>query len=110
MLLLSSKDVESLLEIKKLPAIIEDGFRAYTTGQAIMPPKVYLDLPQYNGDFRAMPAYLQGACGLKWICSYPLNPRDHGLPAVIGILVYSDPATGMPLAIIEASSLTSYDI
>jgi ornithine cyclodeaminase/alanine dehydrogenase len=108
MLLLSSKDVESLLEIEKLPAIIEDGFRAYATGQAAMPPKVYLDLPQYKGDFRAMPAYLKGACGLKWVCFYPLNPQNHGLPTVTGILIYSDPTTGMPLAIMEASSLTSY--
>lgn len=108
MLLLSSKDVESLLEIEKLPALIEDGFRAYATGQATMPPKVYLDLPQYNGDFRAMPAYLKGTCGLKWICFYPLNPQNHSLPTVIGILIYSDPLTGMPLAIMEASSLTSY--
>lgn len=108
MLFLSSKDVESLLEIKKLPAIIEDCFRAYATGQAVMPPKVYLDLPEYKGDFRAMPAYLKGACGLKWVCVYPHNPQNYGLPAIIGILIYSDPATGMPLAIMEASSLTSY--
>lgn len=108
MLLLSSQEVELLLEIEKLPAIIEDGFRLYATGQAAMPPKVYLDLPQYNGDFRAMPAYLKGACGLKWVCFYPFNPQNHGLPTVIGILIYSDPATGMPLAIMEASSLTSY--
>ncbi|HBQ27900.1 MAG TPA: ornithine cyclodeaminase family protein, partial [Desulfotomaculum sp.] len=108
MLLLSSKDVESLLEIEKLPAIIEDCFRAYATGQAVMPPKVYLDLPEYKGDFRAMPAYLKGACGLKWVCVYPHNPQNYGLPAIIGLLIYSDPATGMPLAIMEASSLTSY--
>jgi len=108
MLLLSSKDVESLLEIKKLPAIIEDCFYAYATGQAVMPPKVYLDLPEYNGDFRAMPAYLKGACGLKWVCVYPQNPQNYGLPSIIGLLIYSDPATGMPMAIMEASSLTSY--
>jgi alanine dehydrogenase len=108
MLLLSSKEVESLLEIEKLPAIIENCFSAYATGLAVMPPKVYLNLPEYKGDFRAMPAYLKEACGLKWVCVYPHNPQNYGLPAVIGILIYSDPATGIPLAIMEASSLTSY--
>lgn len=106
MLILSCKEVESLVEVDKLPAIIEEAFSAYALGEAIMPAKIYLDLAR--GDFRAMPAYLKGSAGLKWICFYPRNPEDYNLPTIMGILIYSDPETGKPLALMEASALTRY--
>ena len=34
---------------------VEDVFRLKTQGKTVMPPKIYLDLPAYHGDFRAMP-------------------------------------------------------
>ena len=39
-----------------------------------MPPKVYLDSPPH-GDFRAMPARGGDLAILKWISSFPGNPR-----------------------------------
>ncbi len=47
----------------ELISAIEDAFAAYESGDAQMPPKSYIDLPQYNGDFRSMPAYLDAATG-----------------------------------------------
>ncbi len=108
MLILSRKEVERLIELDKLPAIIEEAFYAYAIGEASMPPKIYLDIPQHNGDFRAMPAYFRGAAGLKWVCVYPLNPSANNLPTVMGMLFYNDPTTGQPLAVMEASALTGY--
>jgi alanine dehydrogenase len=81
-----------------------------------MPPKSYIDLPQYDGDFRAMPAYLSvdgdageswDAAGLKWVNSHPNNPADHDLPTVMGTMCYSDPETGFPLAIMDGTALTT---
>jgi len=40
------KEVERLIELDKLPAIIEEAFYAYAIGEASMPPKIYLDIPQ----------------------------------------------------------------
>ena len=73
-----------------------------------MPAKIYLDLPKYNGDFRAMPAYLETdqACSLKWVNAHPNNPK-HGLPSVMAILVLNDPKTGFPLSIMDATYSTS---
>jgi len=54
-------DAEAVEENARIGAVIEaveDAFAAYERGDATMPPKSYIDLPQYNGDFRAMPAYL----------------------------------------------------
>lgn len=89
---------------------IEETFAAYQHGEAIMPPKSYVDLPAYNGDFRSMPAYVQGtdwdAAGVKWVNVHPDNPVQSPLPTVMGIMIYSDPSTGLPLAIMDGTELT----
>lgn len=78
-----------------------------------MPPKVYLPLPEYDGDFRAMPVYFPptdtaaSSAGIKWINSHPNNPTRHGLPSVIGVFILSDPETARPLAIMDATELTA---
>ena len=46
-------------------------FAAHGRGEALMPPKVYLPLVRYDGDFRAMPAFLDGAAGVKWVNAHP---------------------------------------
>ena len=44
------------------------------------------------GDFRAMPALGGGHALLKWVTSFPGNPRA-GLPTVMGLVVLSDAST-----------------
>src|SRR3954467_6706690 len=61
-----------------IPAVRE-GFLRPHRGEWAMPPKVYLDAPGF-GDFRAMPARGDGLAILKWISSFPGNPR-RALPA-----------------------------
>jgi ornithine cyclodeaminase/alanine dehydrogenase-like protein (mu-crystallin family) len=70
-----------------------------------MPAKVYLDSPPF-GDFRAMPARGGGLAMLKWISSFPGNPR-RGLPTVMGVVCLSDAQTSEPLALIDARSVTA---
>ena len=72
-----------------------------------MPPKIYLDLPKYHGDFRAMPAYVDGSAGMKWVSVYPENVAKHNLPTVIGLIVLSDPNNSYPLAIMDGTQITS---
>ena len=75
-----------------------------------MPAKSYIDLPEYNGDFRSMPAYMDAgdwdAAGVKWVNVHPDNPQKFDLPTVIGTMVYSDPETAVPLAIMDGAELT----
>ena len=70
-----------------------------------MPAKTYLSLE--HGDFRAMPAALPGCAGMKWVNVHPHNP-SLGLPSIMAILVYNDPETGYPLAIMDATEITAY--
>ncbi|WP_275935410.1 hypothetical protein [Sorangium cellulosum] len=66
-------------------AAVEAAFAAHGRGEAAMPPKVYPGLPAHDGDLRAMPAYADGAAGVKWVNSHPKNPARFGLPSVMGL-------------------------
>lgn len=109
-LLLGPDDV---VDHADLPAVIDavaGAFAADARGDTIMPAKSYIDLPAYNGDFRSMPAYVHAgdwdAAAVKWVNVHPDNPTDHDLPTVLGTLIYSDPETAFPLAVMDGTNLT----
>ncbi|RKG63823.1 ornithine cyclodeaminase family protein [Corallococcus sp. CA054B] len=107
-LLLSARDLRGLYTVELGLEAVERAFLAHGRGDALMPPKVYLSLPKYDGDFRAMPAFLDGAAGVKWVNAHPQNPRKHGLPSVRAVYVLSDPDTASPLAILDGTLLTAW--
>jgi ornithine cyclodeaminase/alanine dehydrogenase len=107
-LLLSASEVARCLQVDEAIQAVESAFRAYHRKEAVMPPKSYVDLPDFGGDVRSMPARVGDAVSVKWVCSHPGNPEKHGLPTVIGTLILSDPATGFPLAIMDATVLTAF--
>jgi len=89
---------------------VEAAFGAYARGDVVMPAKSYVGLSRYNGDFRSMPAYVAAdawdAAAVKWVNVHPDNPREHDLPTVLGTLIYSDPETAFPLAVMDGTHLT----
>ena len=126
-------DRDAVAENASMPEVVRavsDAFAAYEYGDAQMPAKSYIDLPQYNGDFRSMPAYLDvrksdydlaveagtaigsggdedwDAAGLKWINVHPDNVERYDLPTVLGTMIYSDPSSAFPLAIMDGATLT----
>jgi alanine dehydrogenase len=105
-LLLGPEEVEASIEMPAVVEAVEDAFRAYAKGETIMPPKSYVELPQYNGDFRAMPAFVDEAAGLKWVNVHPDNRKEYDLPTVMGLVIYSDPRNGYPLALMDGTTLT----
>jgi len=127
-LLLNASDVR---ENARMPAVIravEDAFAAYQRGDTQMPAKSYIDLPQYDGDFRSMPAYMAvrggtlaaggreeadtreaeewDAAGIKWVNVHTDNVAEYDLPTVLGTMIYSDPRNAFPLAIMDGTTLT----
>ncbi len=104
-LILNKKAVTSLLKMPEVITVVEQAFRDLAEGRGSMPPKAYLSLEK--GDFRAMPASLPGAAGMKWVNVHPGNPKL-GLPTVMAVVIYSDPETGFPLAVMDATDITAY--
>jgi len=106
-IILTQSDIHSVVKMSAVVPAIEAAFEAHGRGRTQMPVKVYLELPEFHGDFRAMPAYMEGSAGVKWVNSHPRNPDSHGLPSVLGMYILSDPVTAVPLAVMDATLLTA---
>ncbi len=104
-LILNGRDVQDLLRMPDVIRVVEDAFIAFGQNKASMPPKSYLVVE--HGDFRAMPAAITGAAGMKWVNVHPENAVKD-LPSIMAILIYNDPETGYPLAIMDATQITAY--
>ena len=104
----TDSDIRKAIDMDRAISIVRSAFRNHGLSRVVMPPKIYLHLNKYRGDFRAMPAYISGdeACGLKWVNVHPLNSR-RGLPTVMAVIILSDPATGACLAIMDGTHITN---
>lgn len=112
LLLLSGEDLRALVPMDTAVGLVERAFRDHAEERMRMPAKLYLDLPEYEGDFRAMPAASlapeQRYAGLKWVNVHPGNPgQARGLPAVMGCYILNDASNGMPLALLDGGYLTA---
>ena len=109
-LLLNPSDVRENARMSEVIAAVEEAFAAYQRGDTQMPAKSYIDLPEYNGDFRSMPAYMNAgtwdAAGIKWVNVHTDNAERYDLPTVLGTMIYSDPRNAFPLAIMDGTTLT----
>ncbi len=107
-LILSRKTIEHIIDISEAVKAVESAFREYGLGRVQMPAKIYLHLDKYEGDFRAMPAYIEklDKCVLKWVNVHPKN-KKFGLPAVMAVIILSDPKTALPLCIMDGTYATN---
>lgn len=105
-LMIGADELSKCAEMGDLIDSIEEAFVAYQNGDATMPPKSYIDLDEVNGDFRSMPAAVDDSAGIKWVNVHPDNPKKYDLPTVMGVVIYSDPETAYPLAIMDGTVLT----
>jgi len=107
-LVVTRADVEAVLAMPEAIEVVERVFREHGLGKVQMPAKIYLDLPEYRGDFRAMPAYIPSlkAAGVKWVNSHVENKRL-GFPTVMATLVLNDPETAYPIAVMDATHITN---
>ena len=108
-LLLSEQEVTELLSIEEVMEAVENAFREKALGYTQMPPKVYLNFAKYNGDVRAMPAYLErlDVASVKIVNSHPENLRKFGLPTVSATVVLLDPRNGALLSLMGGNSITA---
>ena len=104
-LMMARHEIKELLTMGAALEVVEDGFKLEAEGRAIMPPKLYLSIPSGQGDFRAMPAYISGTAGVKWVSVYPNNHRRN-LPTVLATIILCDSDTGYPLAIMDGTYIT----
>lgn len=105
-LLLSRSDIRSVVTINEIIDVVEKGFVEYSLGNVEMPPRIILS--PCGGWVGVMPSHMKNSSALATkIVSVFKNNVKINLPSTIAILVYSDPSTGLPLAIMEGTYLTA---
>ncbi len=106
-LMLSRSDVKKLITMPEAIEALRRAFGEFSRGQAAMPVRSVITIPENDGWFGVMPAHLfgSGALGLKSVTVFKGNPAK-GMPATLGLTLLLDPTTGAPLSVMEAGYLT----
>lgn len=111
LLVLTRRDLESLLSPPALMDALEAAFRGYAAGHVIVPARTVVPSGE-DGALLVMPASWRavggaaGALGTKLVTFYPGN-RARGHPTHLASYLLLDAATGAPLALLEGTWLTS---
>ncbi len=109
LLYLSRADLEALgVTPLEVVDVVDAGCAAKGRGEVVMPPKLSL---HGEGDAysQVMAATLggDGGLGAKWVTLFPQNAA-RGLPITNGLVVLSDPETGLPSAVMDAATITAW--
>lgn len=109
-LLLSDKDVHALLPMGECIDVMADALKAVATGNATLPLRTIIRLPDSMNAFGTMPAVLgagsSASIGAKIITVFPGNDATP-FDSHIGVVLLFDAENGSLLAIADASSITA---
>ena len=107
---LNGPDVAELdLSDQEILDAVEDSLRFQGEGKTVIEPRVHLEPdPAFNGHFNVLRGYVGplDLAGVKIVGDYVDN-YQHGLPSEMALLNLFDPRTGMPVAVIDATAITS---
>ena len=116
MLLLSKNDVNKAVCLREIIDVVEKAQEIYGRGEGVnsaihtlfknTDPKI---LPKLHGNFQSFSGYLGGEFnieGLTSTASCVHNPTKFGLPYAVGMQIINDIETGLPLSVMERSTLT----
>lgn len=105
---LSAQDIQACFSMKDAIAADKAALASYSAGQADIPLRTNLDVPDHHGQALFMPGYVRGhrpALGMKIVSVYPDNARQ-GLRSVPATMVVMDAHTGIVSAILDGTYLT----
>jgi len=107
---LNGLDVAELaLQDSEILEAVEAGLAAQGRGETVIEPRVHLiPDPAFQGHFNVLRGYIGGQinyAGVKIVGDYVDNYK-HELPSEIGMLALFDPTTGIPRALMDATTLT----
>jgi ornithine cyclodeaminase len=97
-------------------AVVKAAFAQLSAGEANVPLRTQLPVPDHEGVALFMPAYLAGygdssagagqALGAKVVSVFPRN-LERGLPTIHAVVIVVDSATGVPVALMDGTYLTA---
>lgn len=106
--LLNQQEVERLLDMNSCIDLMDAALRSLSRGDAIVPLRNKVALPDGAGLLGMMPGYLGDprSLGLKVVTVFHKN-HDAGLPSHQGVVMLFDVATGAPLGLFDAAAITA---
>jgi len=107
-LLLTSREIQSLLTLDECIGAVERAFRAYGEGRAA-PPAV-LSMHTEGGGFHVKAGLLEfdrSYFAAKLNGNFPENTSRFGLPTIQGVIILCDAGNGTPLAVMDSRDITS---
>jgi ornithine cyclodeaminase/alanine dehydrogenase-like protein (mu-crystallin family) len=108
MRILTRSDVERLLPIEACIPVMRAAMIETSRRNVSLPIRQFMPIPGVSGKLAIMPGTLgDPACfGIKLVCKYE-RPHEDPLGTHVGMVALFDTVAGIPLALIEGSSLTS---
>ena len=110
MLILSESDLRAVLTMRDVIEAVEQGFRALANGDATVPERLRLEVPEHNGVLLEMPAYAGldggGALGTKIVTVFEQNTK-RGLDVVQATYLLLDSETGVPISLMDGRFITA---
>jgi len=105
---ISQADVERLLPMAECVDLMADALATLARGDAVLPLRSMVWLPDRSGMIGLMPGYLGSPArfGLKIVSIFPGN-QGTGYDSHQGAVLLFDPQVGSPLAVIDASAITA---
>src|SRR3990172_2362718 len=106
--ILTADDVRAALPMADAIRAMKDAYRQFSSGQADVPLRARLEVPDRNGVTLFMPAFLHqsGDLAVKAVSVFPRN-AERALPTIHAVVIAFDAQTGAPAALIEGAALTA---
>lgn len=108
MRIIPQSQVEQLLPVAQCVPVMRQAMLATSRRNVTLPIRQFMPVPDAPGKLAIMPGTLgEPACfGIKLVCKYD-RPHDDPLGTHVGMVMLFDSVKGVPLAMIEGSSLTA---
>ena len=108
LLVLSQQDVEAMLPMDECIDVMQAALAATGRGDAVLPLRQMVWMPDRSGMIGLMPAYLgePKSLGLKIVSIFPRN-EGTGFDSHQGAVLLFDTEHGTPLVVMDASAITA---
>lgn len=107
MLLLTKKDIKTVFSMKDAIEVDKKAFRIFSEGGSVVPLRVNIDVPKFEGSTLYMPGYVGelDSLGVKIVAIFPRNAAK-GKPSVPATMVLLDGTSGEVCCILDGTYLT----
>lgn len=106
-LLLTGRDISTLLTIEECMDAVEHAFKLH--GERTTEPPGILGIHADNGGFHIKAGVLdlnRGYFAAKINANFPGNPKRNGMPTIQGVVLLCDAENGYPLAVMDSIEIT----